>query len=279
MWRQLFLTYLLLKVSSPHITSLGDTTVEYGKDAYYKCELQNQKDVHQITWQKRLRDNPVENLGSYSELSGQHINELYQGKVILNETSLSSVSLILKNVTWADECCYICIFNVYPGDSKRKQKCLTVQGISELKAKVYNPEIELADGTATVVFSCSATGKPAPTIRWRFSPNSTVLHQMTPTTVANRDGTFTRSQNVTLHLTESWDGHAECVVQSGSRGERMKRVTFSWDAGQEKMVEDRETGGGVSKPGQSLLVIVVAVAAAFGMALVPVIIIVKALKR
>ncbi|XP_051912939.1 uncharacterized protein LOC127595458 isoform X2 [Hippocampus zosterae] len=208
MWRQLFLTYLLLKVSSPHITSLGDTTVEYGKDAYYKCELQNQK-----------------------------------------------------------------------GDSKRKQKCLTVQGISELKAKVYNPEIELADGTATVVFSCSATGKPAPTIRWRFSPNSTVLHQMTPTTVANRDGTFTRSQNVTLHLTESWDGHAECVVQSGSRGERMKRVTFSWDAGQEKMVEDRETGGGVSKPGQSLLVIVVAVAAAFGMALVPVIIIVKALKR
>ncbi|XP_019746255.1 uncharacterized protein LOC109528302 isoform X2 [Hippocampus comes] len=236
--------------------------------------------VHQITWQRRLRGNPVENLGSYSELFGQHINELYQGKVILNETSLSSASLTLKNVTWADECCYICIFNVYPGDSKRKQTCLTVQGISELKAKVHNPESELADGTATVVFSCSTTGKPAPTIRWRFSPNSTALHQTTPTTVANRDGTFTRSQNVTLRLTESWDGHAECVVQSGSRGERMKRVPFSWDAGWEKMVEDRETGGGVSKTGQTLVVVVVAVvvAAAALMGLIG-IIIVRARKR
>uniref|UniRef100_A0A3Q2XJ35 Nectin-4-like n=1 Tax=Hippocampus comes TaxID=109280 RepID=A0A3Q2XJ35_HIPCM len=184
--------------------------------------------VHQITWQRRLRGNPVENLGSYSELFGQHINELYQGKVILNETSLSSASLTLKNVTWADECCYICIFNVYPGDSKRKQTCLTVQGKTNRLRRLLH--------------ICSTTGKPAPTIRWRFSPNSTALHQTTPTTVANRDGTFTRSQNVTLRLTESWDGHAECVVQSGSRGERMKRVPFSWDAGWEKMVEDRETG-------------------------------------
>ncbi|XP_077369844.1 OX-2 membrane glycoprotein-like isoform X2 [Festucalex cinctus] len=260
MWQQLFLvTCLLLNATSLQITGFGNTAVEYGEDAYYTCELHKEKEnlqtsVHQVTWQKRLRNHSIENIASYSKPFGPHINEPYLGKVTLGEASLSSASLTINNVTWADECCYICIFNVYREDSKRKQTCLTVQGISEVKAEVRPPDEGLVDGSATAVFSCSATGKPAPIIRWRFSPNDTAFQQKMTMTVANHDGTFTRSQDVTLHLSGSWNGHADCVVQSGSLGEKMARVPFSWDAGMERMVEDEGNGGGLPQTGPTLLV-------------------------
>ncbi|XP_061683475.1 uncharacterized protein LOC133504832 [Syngnathoides biaculeatus] len=260
MWQHIFVLSLLFKSTSPRVTGFGDTSVEYGKDAHYKCELWNQKGVHQITWQKRLRDNSVENVASYSKRFGQHVNEPYQGKVILTETSLSSASLTLKNVTWGDEFCYICIFNVYPEESKRKQTCLTVEGISEVKAEVYHPSSGLADGTASVGFSCSATGKPAPTIRWGFSPNVTGLQHPVTTLLVNDDGTFTSSQNVTLRMSGRWEGHADCVVQSGSWPERLERLPFSWTASLEEEEEEAgETGGRLSETGQILLVLAILV--------------------
>ncbi|XP_057686580.1 OX-2 membrane glycoprotein-like isoform X2 [Corythoichthys intestinalis] len=231
MWYDLLLVTLLFEAARMQITGFGDTAVDYGNDAQYKCELQNQKGVQQVTWQKRLWDNSVQNVASYSKRFGLNINEPYQGKVILTEASLSSTSLTIKNVTWEDEHCYICIFNVFPEESKRKQTCLTVQGISEVKAKVQQSEV--TDGTASFVFNCSATGKPAPSIRWRFSPNSTGFDQPVITTVPNDDRSFTSSQNVTLHLSGSWKGHADCVAQSGTQREQIKRVNYSFDAGLE----------------------------------------------
>ncbi|XP_077432685.1 OX-2 membrane glycoprotein-like [Vanacampus margaritifer] len=248
--------------ASPQIiTGFGDTALEYGEDAYYKCELQEQKGVHQVTWQKRLRDHSIENVASYNKPYGRHINEPYRDKVILGETSLSSASLTIKNVTWADECCYICIFNAYREHSKRKQTCLTVHGISEVKAEAHPPDEGLADGNATVVFSCSATGKPAPSIRWRFLPNHTVFHQTATATVDNQDRTFTSSRNVTLRLSASWDGHADCLLQSGGRGEKMARVPFFWDPGVEEMVAAEGADGGLPKTSQTPLVAGVVTAA------------------
>ncbi|XP_061628276.1 OX-2 membrane glycoprotein-like [Phyllopteryx taeniolatus] len=253
MLQQLLLVTLLFRAGSPQMSAFGDTPAEYGEDAHFKCELHDQKGVHQVTWQRRLRDHSVENVASYSRRFGQHVNEPYRGKVVLTETSLSSASLTLKNVTWADELCYICIFNVYPGESKRKQICLTVEGISEVKAKVYHPGSGLADGSASVVFSCSATGKPAPTIRWRFTPDAAGLQQPAATALANDDGTFTSAQNVTLRVSQSWQGHADCAVRSGSRAERTERVPFAWNAGSEK--EAGETGEGVSSTWQIILIV------------------------
>ncbi|XP_049608503.1 uncharacterized protein [Syngnathus scovelli] len=245
--RQQFLLFpfLLLRAASVQVTGLGKTTVDYGMDAFYKCELHDQKGVQQVTWQRRLRDNRLENVASYSKVHGQHINEPYRGKVILNETSLTSASLTLKSATWADECCYICIFNVFPEPSKRKQTCLTVQGISEVNAMVDQADSGLTNGTRTVVFSCSATGKPPPFIRWDFSHNATILNKTVSTTVGNEDGTFTSAGNVTVLMLGSWDGHADCVVQSGSH-KRMVRVPFSWDA---TSLEEEDTGGAPPKTG------------------------------
>lgn len=141
----------------------GTTTVAYGGDANFNCMLANPTGkshiwsvswqlainkqpwlfqrlpvtywpfvfpagVLQVTWQRGLRPESLENMATYNKPVGEQINEPFKGKVILNNSSLSSSSITLKNVTWADENCYVCSFNVYPDGSKRKQICLKVEG-------------------------------------------------------------------------------------------------------------------------------------------------------
>lgn len=82
----------------------------------------------QVTWQKLSKNNAVQNLASYSERFGEQVNGPFQGKISFGKATLSLSSITLKNVTWEDEGCYICSFNVFPDGSKRKQACLEVQG-------------------------------------------------------------------------------------------------------------------------------------------------------
>uniref|UniRef100_A0A3Q4BC59 Immunoglobulin V-set domain-containing protein n=1 Tax=Mola mola TaxID=94237 RepID=A0A3Q4BC59_MOLML len=84
--------------------------------------------VLQVTWQRLFKDGSIENLATHGKRFGQQVNEPFQGKVVLNDASLNSTSITVKNVTWNDEGCYICSFNAYPDGSKRKHTCLTVQG-------------------------------------------------------------------------------------------------------------------------------------------------------
>lgn len=84
--------------------------------------------VQQVTWQRLFQNNSLQNLATYSKRFGHQVNEPFSGKVLFTEESLNSTSITLKYVTWEDESCYICAFNVYPDGSKRKQMCLTVKG-------------------------------------------------------------------------------------------------------------------------------------------------------
>lgn len=78
-----------------------------------------------------------------------------------------------------------------------------------------------------VVFSCTATGKPAPTIKWDFSSGTTALDPPQMATVTNSDHTFTTSSNTTLRVPPNWDGHVDCLLNSGVRGERRERIPFA----------------------------------------------------
>lgn len=80
-----------------------------------------------------------------------------------------------------------------------------------------------------VVFSCSATGKPAPTIEWDFSTTATKLFQTQTTTVKNSDHTFTSSCNITLKIPPRWTGHVDCVLNRGRVGERQERIPLPVD--------------------------------------------------
>uniref|UniRef100_A0A3B4WLS2 Ig-like domain-containing protein n=1 Tax=Seriola lalandi dorsalis TaxID=1841481 RepID=A0A3B4WLS2_SERLL len=183
--------------------------------------------VLQVTWQRLFKDNSIENLATYSERFGQQVNGPYLGKVIFTEATLSSTSITLNNVSWQDESCYICSFNVYPDGSKTKKTCLKVQGRLKGGTEGENKEVE---------FSCSATGKPAPTIEWVISPEATHSDQPPTTTVTNSDHTFTSSRNITLRVPPDWNGQVDCLLNNGMRGQRQERIPF--DLGSQNKEKD-----------------------------------------
>ncbi|XP_008424283.1 OX-2 membrane glycoprotein-like isoform X2 [Poecilia reticulata] len=237
---------LAFKAHASHISLHGTTTVAYGGEANFNCMLANPTGVLQVTWQRGLRPESLENMATYNKPVGEQINEPFKGKVILNNSSLSSSSITLKNVTWADENCYVCSFNVYPDGSKRKQICLKVEGISEMHKK--NSSASSAGREVKEELSCSATGKPAPKISWNISnlaPTNT-----SQTTVINSDGSFTTSSNITLQVPTDWTGHVYCVVNQGLPGQRQEEFSFS---SQEKEKEE----GNASQ--NALIIAVVAV--------------------
>ncbi|KAF0045919.1 hypothetical protein F2P81_002448 [Scophthalmus maximus] len=199
--------------------------------------------VLQVTWQRLFKDDPIENLATYSKRFGEQVNLPFRGKVALTQASLNSTSITLRNVSWQDESCYICSFNVYPDGSSRKQTCLSVRGISSvdtLHDHRSGPEGEHVE----VVFGCSATGKPAPTIEWDISPGASHLDQTETTTASNSDHTFTSSHNVTLQVPADWSGHVDCLLNRGQTGEKQKRIPFSLSAGRPKAKDDMIEGSG-----------------------------------
>ncbi|KAK2856969.1 hypothetical protein Q5P01_005704 [Channa striata] len=227
MLHMLIFISLLFKASASHISAYGNTTAVYGGDAHYRCAVDNPTGVLQVTWQRLFRDEDIENLATYSKRFGQQINEPYRGKVIFTEASLSSASITLRNVTWEDESCYVCGFNVYPDGSKRKQICLTVQGISEVHTShLQVPSTGHDEADVEVVFSCSATGKPAPTIEWNFASDVKRVALPVDNRTANSDHTFTSSSSITLQVPPYWSGHVDCVLNSEMTGQRQETIHY-----------------------------------------------------
>ncbi|KTF70865.1 hypothetical protein cypCar_00049253, partial [Cyprinus carpio] len=193
------------------IIARGDTVVEFGKDASFSCTLSDASGVKQVTWQRVRDQEPVQTLATFSELFKQHVDDQYVGKVTFTAASVNSTSIEIKNATFEDEACYICSFKVYPFQPKRQTLCLAVKGISEITASV-NPALS---SDPDVVVSCSATGKPTPTIHWKsaekeldnFSSNFTTL---------NKDSSTTITSDLTLPLSQFHGEYVECVAQSDS---------------------------------------------------------------
>ncbi|CAK6977521.1 OX-2 membrane glycoprotein-like [Scomber scombrus] len=244
MLKFLILTSFLLEVCTSQITGYGNKTADYGGDAHYHCTLENPTGVLQVTWQRLFKDQSIENLATYSKRFGEQVNDPYQQKLMFTKASLSSTSIVLRNLTWEDESCYICSFNAYPEGSQRTQICLTVQGLSEVKTAVQVPSPEQEDKDVKAVFSCSATGKPAPTIQWQVSRPATDSEETETITVTNSDHTFTSSSNITLTVSADWRGNVNCLVNSGRRGQRLESIPFPLREGNEEDII--EEGGGRS---------------------------------
>lgn len=101
------------------------------------------------------------------------------------------------------------------------------EGISEVKTTMVSSSLE-REGTKEVVFSCSTTGRPPPTIDWAFSDDHFLVHQTEVQTMTNDDGTFTRSQNISLRVPPGQSGHVDYLINRGMAGERRERLTFSF---------------------------------------------------
>ncbi|KAF7214708.1 OX-2 membrane glycoprotein [Nothobranchius furzeri] len=222
---------LASKASSSQISGHGSSTVEFGGNASFTCTVAPTAGVLQVTWQ-RPSGEAIENLATFSKQFGEQVNEPYRGKLSFTEKSLNSSSITLRNVTWEDEGCYVCAFNVFPEGSKRKQFCLTVQGISKVSTShipTNRPNTEFRQE----VFSCSATGKPAPSISWDVSPGAETPTEPQTSTVSNGDGTVTSSSSITLGIAADWTGTVDCLLNKEKRGGKLERV-FSYRREEQK---------------------------------------------
>ncbi|XP_021169236.2 OX-2 membrane glycoprotein [Fundulus heteroclitus] len=217
MYLILIIVSLAFEAQASDISSHGTTTVMYGEEARFTCTLADPTGVLQVTWQRGLKPELLENLATYSKRFGEQINSPFAKKVSFNESSLSSSSIVLKNVTWEDENCYVCSFNAYPEGSKRKQICLKVEGIVSTLVSTSNSTTK----SGQKVLSCSATGKPAPTVDWDIPPNITRVLQPTAE-VSHSNGTFTSSSSITVD--KDWTGRVECVLNKGKNGERREEL-------------------------------------------------------
>lgn len=81
-----------------------------------------------MTWQRARSDDRAETLATFSEVYKDNVEDQYVGKVTLTTASFNSTSIVIKNVTFEDEACYICSFQAYPVGAKWETLCLTVKG-------------------------------------------------------------------------------------------------------------------------------------------------------
>ncbi|XP_052355935.1 mucin-5AC-like isoform X12 [Oncorhynchus keta] len=165
------------------------------------------------------------------ELNGE------SGKVGFTETSLNSTSITTKNVTWAEEVCYICSFNVYPSGSRRKQTCLTVQ-------ELYGPSLLVTQtNNSHTTLSCSATGRPVPIVTW----DDIMIEHSTMVDVTHPNGTVTMTTTVTVVVSSLTDKEVRCVA-SMSFSDVTKNVSMVIPAsitGQSQVSDDDRISGTV----------------------------------
>ncbi|XP_035171049.1 OX-2 membrane glycoprotein-like isoform X2 [Oxyura jamaicensis] len=159
-----------------------------GGEAIIYCNFSLPLDVLQVTWQKG-NGSFFQNIATYSKTYGLRLIGSFQKKAHFTRAALKASAITLQNLTFEDESCYRCIFNVFPDGSYSKDTCLNIQTISELTVE-FESHLATKDLLTAV---CSATGKPPPNITWLIdedlyeppkiyyiqNPNGTV-------TVANR---------------------------------------------------------------------------------------------
>ncbi|XP_051982848.1 OX-2 membrane glycoprotein-like [Xyrauchen texanus] len=209
MLRFLIILSLLGRAYLLDIISNGDSTVLFGDDASLSCTLPNASGVKQVTWQRVRADERAQTLATFSERFQKHVDEQFVGKVIFTVASFNSTSIVIKNVTFEDEACYICSFKLYPVGPKRETMCLTVKGISKIIATLN------AAPNSDVKISCSATGKPTPTLHWKSTEKELNL-RLNNFTVLNKDSSYTVTSNLTFPKTHFQGKYVECLAQSGT---------------------------------------------------------------
>uniref|UniRef100_A0A3Q2P551 Ig-like domain-containing protein n=1 Tax=Fundulus heteroclitus TaxID=8078 RepID=A0A3Q2P551_FUNHE len=156
-----------------------------GEDAPLSCLLQETKDVQQVTWQKDF-GNRRRNVGSYSEHFGQTVNSDFKDKVQFTEAGMENTSIVIRNVTEQDEGCYFCRFIIEPDGAQTAGTCLKVY---ELHEPVL--DVRRLTSLAGSDVSCSATGRPAPTVTLTAPQQNLSLYLYNTTRVSNSNGTVT----------------------------------------------------------------------------------------
>ncbi|XP_046693810.1 OX-2 membrane glycoprotein-like isoform X1 [Silurus meridionalis] len=200
---------LLSLVCSARILKREDVNVSLGQDATFSCELPGAVGVKQVFWQRHGDDGTLRNMVTFTQRSKHQVDDAFVGKVQVEMASVQKTTIVIKNVTFADEACYICTFSVYPSGTERETTCLTVEGLSEITSQLVSKPQE-KDAT----ISCSATGKPAPVISWWSGEEE--LNNSLSETVQNEDSSETTTSNLKISQSQFSGKDVKCVAKSGS---------------------------------------------------------------
>ncbi|XP_071186732.1 OX-2 membrane glycoprotein-like isoform X2 [Salvelinus alpinus] len=184
-------------------------TATLGEDAHFSCRLMKPKDVLQVTWQK-VTSGATENVATYNKRFGPVVNPPFQRNVEFEDEGLQNCSIVIRGVSRGDESCYKCLFNAYPDGAISGRTCLHIN-------ELYGPSLVITQtNNSHTTLSCSATGRPAPTVTWDHIENISLdKSTMADVTHSNETITVTITAMVASSNLPDEDTRVRCVASSG----------------------------------------------------------------
>ncbi|XP_034514187.1 OX-2 membrane glycoprotein-like isoform X1 [Ailuropoda melanoleuca] len=183
----------------PHIIKYkNNKTAILGENVTIFCNLTTPADVVQITWQK-IQGSLPQNIGTYSSIYGEKILPPYRDRLHCKVIEPNSSFITIREVTFEDEACYKCLFNVFPHGSHGGQICLNIIAVSELKTELQSN----LDSEDVLRFIYSAVGKPVPQIS--LFPSQVLINPPEEYLAQNPNGTvtITKMYNISLETVRS----------------------------------------------------------------------------
>ncbi|XP_062270665.1 OX-2 membrane glycoprotein-like isoform X5 [Scomber scombrus] len=181
--------------------------VKVGEDVHLSCQLMQTEDVLQVTWQKDLPEEK-KNLCSYNNYFGQTVNDGFQDKVEFTDVGLKNCSIVIRKVMEQDVGCYLCLFNSYPDGSLTGRTCLQLY-------ELHEPILQIRESNSTeeTVVSCSATGRPAPTVTLKVPQQDLYFSNSSTVSVTNTNNTVTVTTTAVLSGFHGNDTQVGCAAR------------------------------------------------------------------
>ncbi|XP_038130425.1 OX-2 membrane glycoprotein-like [Cyprinodon tularosa] len=219
-----FLVNIILQTGHLALIETEETVwAAVGDQASLSCQLTEDKDVLQITWQK-VRHDEQKSLASYTKEYGYRVRVELIEKMDFQCEELQSCSMVIRKVMEEDEGCYQCLFNTYPGGILIGRTCLRLYELHEPILDVNRLNV-----SAESVVSCSATGRPAPTVTLTVLQQNLSFSHYNSSSVTHSNGTVTVTTTALLSAFSSTQ--VGCSVSVLSAAPREMMITVPGDKG------------------------------------------------
>ncbi|XP_056226583.1 OX-2 membrane glycoprotein-like [Seriola aureovittata] len=178
-----------------------------GEDARLSCQLMQHKEVLQVTWQKVLPEGE-KNLATYSKQFGPRVTPDFREKVEIKDAGLKNCSIVIREVMEQDEGCYLCLFNTFPDGALAATTCLQLY-------ELHEPILHVRESNSTQesLVSCSATGRPAPTLTLNVTQPHLHFSRYNTVSVHSSDGTVTVTTTAVLSGFRDNSAQVGCAVR------------------------------------------------------------------
>ncbi|KAM4559991.1 OX-2 membrane glycoprotein-like [Odontesthes bonariensis] len=229
----LFVCGVFARAQTAEIQTPETVVAAAGGEARLSCQLRQSTHVLQVTWQK-ISPEAKTNIASYNKNFGQTVNPGVRDRIEFEDAELQNNSIVMRNLTELDEGCYLCVFSTFPDGALTGRTCLRIY---ELHQPLLH--VRASDSPEESVVSCSATGRPAPTVTLTVSLQHLNFSHYNTVSVNNTDGTVTVNTTAVLSGVRDDSVQVGCAVRvlSGPQKEafvmipELKRTSadgFTW---------------------------------------------------